>query len=438
VSSDAQAAPTPPSVRALGVLALIALVIGAANGVVFLGFEWVVKHGTDWIWNDLVDSDDVRWRVIPLAIVLSVAFGLVVRFAGEARWVPPHLDPLGAAEESEDAPAPTLRSLAAILAVGIASLLAGAALGPEAPLVAFAAGLGGWVAARAAPGPAGRLFVLASAGALLVAFFGSLVSLLIPLALLVQRTKRLPVPAVLAVVIAGLAAWGMLWLIHGNDQGFGAVPDATVHARDYVAAFVLGLVAVGIGLLLRHYVVRLAALTVRIDRGAAWWLAAAAFGGVLGVLYLIGGQTIQFSGGEGSAMLIARADEYGAWALAGIALLKLLATSWSLACGYRGGLVFPSVFAGVAASLCVAAFAPSVAGPGIMLGAIIGLLCEMTAPILGIVVLLALVPLKLVPLGLAGAIGAVAGRRVVDRLASRTQADLRETAQGPGARDPGV
>jgi H+/Cl- antiporter ClcA len=420
VSTDAPAALAPPTPRALGVMALIALVIGAANGLVFLGFEWAVKHGTDWIWNDLVGSDDVRWRVIPLAIVLSVAFSVVVRFAGEARWVQPHLDPLGAAQESEDAPAPTLQGLAAILAIGLASLLAGASLGPEAPLVAFAAGLGGWIAARAAPGPAGRLFVLASAGALLVAFFGSLFSLLIPLALIIQRTRRVPLPAVLVVVLAGLAAWGMLWLIHGNDQGFGGIPDATVHARDYAAAFVLGLAAVGIGLLLRHFVVRLAEWTVRFDRRAAWWLAAAVFGGVLGVLYLIGGETVQFSGGEGSTMLIARADEYSAWALAGIALMKLLATSWSLACGYRGGLVFPSVFAGVAVSLCVAAFAPSLGGPGIMLGAIIGLLCEMTAPILGIVVLLALVPVKLIPVGLAGAVGAIAGRRVVDRLGSRT------------------
>jgi H+/Cl- antiporter ClcA len=429
VSADAPAAPPArPTPRALITLALISLVIGAADGLVFLGFEWVVNHGSDWIWNDLVDSDDVRWRVIPLAIVLSVAFSLLLRAVGEPRWVTPHLDPLGAAEDSdEDTPAPKLQGLAVILAIGIASLLAGASLGPEAPLVAFSAGLGAWVASRAAPGPAGRLLVLASAGALLVAFFGSLVSLLIPLAILVQRTKRLPIAAIVSVVVAGLAAWGMLWLIRGNDHGFGSIPTATVHLRDYLAAFLLGLIAVGIGVLLRHVVVRLADVTVRIDRAGVWWLAAAAFGLVLGVLYLVGGQTVQFSGSEGSTMLIGRADEYGAWALAGLALVKLLVTGWSLAAGYRGGLVFPSVFAGVAASLCVAAFAPSLGGPGIMIGAIIGLLVEMTAPLLGIVVLLALVPLKLVPVGLAGAAGALIGRRVVDRIASRTSPDGRPT-----------
>ena len=32
----------------------------------------------------------------------------------------------------------------------------------------------------------------------------------------------------------------------------------------------------------------------------------------------------------------------------GIAAVQLLATGWSVTCGYRGGLVFPSVFMAVA------------------------------------------------------------------------------------------
>jgi H+/Cl- antiporter ClcA len=420
----AEASPAAPVVRptprALVMLAAISLVIGAADGLVFLGFEWVVNHGSDWIWNDIAGSDTSRWRVIPLAIVLSIAFSVVVRAVGEPRWLAPHLDPLGAAEGAgDDAPAPRLAGLGAILLIGASSLVAGASLGPEAPLVGFCAGLGGFVAARAAPGPTGRLLVLASVGALLVAFFGSLVSMLIPLAILFQRTRRLPIPALISVLVAGLAAWGMLWLVRGAPHGFGSVPSATVHLRDYAAAVLLGVLAVAMGSMLRRFVTGLARVTERVDQASAWWVAAAVFGAVVGVLYLVGGETVQFSGSQGSQLLIGRADEYSAAALAGIALVKLLVTSWSLAAGYRGGLVFPSVFAGVAVSLCVAAIDPSLGGPGIMVGAIVGLLVEMTAPLLGIVVLFALVPLKLVPLGLAGAAGALLGRRVVDRIASR-------------------
>jgi H+/Cl- antiporter ClcA len=409
---------SPGRSRAALLLAAIALALGVIDGLVFLGFEWVVKHGTDWLWNDVVDSDDVRWRVVPLALVLSIALSALMRGLGQPRWTAPHMDPLGPAEGSggEPPPAPALPILATILLAGAAGLVAGASLGPEAPLVGLATGLGAWAAARVDLGAVGRVLVLASAGALLVAFFGSLIPIAIPLVIVYQRTRRLQVAAVLAIVLAGLAAWGTLWLVHGDDHGYGSIPSAAVHARDYVSAVVLGVIAVAIGALLRWFVKRLAVVTERIDDRAPWWVAAAIFGLVLGALYLAGGQTVQFSGSEGSAMLLSGDVHYGTWALAGIAVVKLAATAWSLTAGYRGGLVFPSVFVGVAVSLLVAGALPDLAGPGVLLGSVAGLLVEMTAPMLGVVMLLALLPAKLLPLGIAGAVGAIAGRFAVERL----------------------
>jgi H+/Cl- antiporter ClcA len=399
-------------------LGSLALGVGVVDGLVFLGFEWVVKHGTDWLWNDVVDSDDVRWRVVPLALVLSIALSALMRGLGQPRWTAAHMDPLGPAEGSagEPPPPPGLDALATILLVGAAGLVAGASLGPEAPLVALATGLGAWAAARADLGAVGRVLVLASAGALLVAFFGSLIPIAIPLLIVYQRTRRLQAAAVAAIVLAGLAAWGTLWLVHGNDHGYGGIPSAAVHARDYAAAVVLGVLAVAIGALLRWFIKRLAVVTQRVDDRAPWWLAAAVFGLVLGALYLVGGPTVQFSGSEGSSMLLSGEVHYGTWALAGIAVVKLAATSWSLTAGYRGGLVFPSVFAGVAVSLLVAEALPDLAGPGVLLGSVAGLLVEMTAPMLGVVMLLALLPAKLLPLGIAGAAGAITGRFAITRL----------------------
>ena len=303
-----------------------------------------------------------------------------------------------------------------ILVIGAASLLAGASLGPEASLVALAMGLGGWVAARGKLGAAASLLVAASIGALLVAFFGSLIPLAIPLLIVYQRTRRLTAPAVLAIVVAGLAAWGTLWLIQGNDHGYGAIPSSAVKLRDYASAVLLGAIAVGVGALLRRLVRRLATVTEKIDERAPWWVAAAVFGTVLGVLYLIGGQSVQFSGSEGSKLLLSGELHYSTWALAGIALVKLLATSWSLAAGYRGGLVFPSVFAGIAVSLFVAAADPNLSGSGVLLGSVAGLLVEMSAPVPGLIMLLALLPAKLLPLGVAGGAGAIAARSLVTRL----------------------
>ncbi|MET0603095.1 MAG: chloride channel protein, partial [Baekduia sp.] len=322
----------------------------------------------------------------------------------------------GAAEE-RDAPTPSVGAVATILAVGAAGLLAGASLGPEAPLVAAATALGAWAATRAKadPGSDALVLVLASAGALLVAFFGSLIALAIPLLLLRQRTQQPALGALIAIVVAGVAAWLTVWLLQGNHHGYGTIPSAGVDAHDYAVAIVLGLVAVAIGALLRWCIARLTRVTARIHDTTPWWLAAAIFGAVLGVLYLIGGETVQFSGSKGSTMLLSGEVHYGTWALAGVALVKLAATGWSVTAGYRGGLVFPAVYAGVAVSLLTADALPGLAGPGVLLGCIAGLLVEMTAPVLGVVLLLALVPGKLLPLALAGAAGAIGARMLLAR-----------------------
>jgi H+/Cl- antiporter ClcA len=395
-------------------LSSLALAVGVVDGLLFLVFEWVVKHGTDWLFNDVVESDDVRWRVVPLALALSVALSALLRWLGQPRMTPPHVDPLGAAEEP-DAPPPGAGAVGTILAVGAAGLLAGASLGPEAPLLAAATGLGAWAAARADVSAGSGTLVLASAGALLVAFFGSLIALAIPLLILRQRAGRLAIGPVVAIVLAGLSAWLTVWLLQGNHHGYGTIPSEGVEAHDYAIAVLLGLVAVGIGTLLRWFVTRLNVVTEQIRDGTPWWLAATIFGVVLGALYLVGGQTVQFSGSEGSAMLLSGDVHYGTWALAGIALVKLAATSWSVAAGYRGGLVFPAVFAGVAVSLLTADALPGLAGPGVLLGCIAGLLVEMTAPMLGVVMLLALVPHELLPLALAGAAGAIVARMLLTR-----------------------
>ena len=78
--------------------------------------------------------------------------------------------------------------------------------------------------------------MLASIGALLVAFFGSLIALLIPALILWQRAKRLDVAPLCAIAVAGLAAWVTLWILEGGLQGYGDVPSDAVRARDYVAA----------------------------------------------------------------------------------------------------------------------------------------------------------------------------------------------------------
>jgi len=139
------------------------------------------------------------------------------------------------------------------------------------------------------------------------------------------------------------------------------------------------------------------------------------FGAVLGLLYLLGGESVQFSGSEGSVLLVQEHADDGALTLVGLVAVKLLATGWSVTSGYRGGLVFPVVFMGVAMSLVVGELAGGLAGPGAMIGAIGGILTAMTSPVIAAVMVLALLPYELVWVALAGAAGAMLGAKVLVR-----------------------
>ncbi|MEZ5121693.1 MAG: chloride channel protein [Solirubrobacterales bacterium] len=408
--------------RPLLVLAVV-IAIGAVDGLLFLGFEWVVNHGLDAIWNDLFATDEERWRVVPVALGLGLAFAVILRVLRQPRLVEPHTDPLAASEDQDpNAPLPreTLWTIAVIVLVGLASLLAGASLGPEAPLVGATSAIGAYVAARVVPGPEGRLLVLCSVGALLVAFFGSLVAIALPILVLLQRTRKLPITAVVAIVLCGGAAYGTLYAVQGEAPGFGSIPfEVGAEVRDYGTALLLGLVCVPVGVLLRRLVEVVWAAAKRLDAHVPWWVSAAVFGAALGAWYLIGGETIQFSGSEGSSLLLHRADEYAWPALLGIVLMKIVATAWSLGSGYRGGLVFPSVFCGVALGLTVGAIFGDQAGPGLLIGAVGGILAEMTAPLVAVIMLLALLPLKYAGLGVAAAVGVLIGRWISGRVGRR-------------------
>jgi H+/Cl- antiporter ClcA len=262
----------------------------------------------------------------------------------------------------------------------------------------------------------GQLFVLSSIGALLVSFFNSLLPVLIPPLLLRRQGKPLTLRSAVPPVLACLTAWAIVSLIRGETQGPDIVPvtsDGDLSAM--LAALVLGMLAVPIGVLLRRMIREMDRRTERWDRTWYWIAAAVIFGAVLGGLYWIGGESVQFSGKEGTHLLYEDRSDYGVAALLGLLLVKLLATAWSISAGYRGGVAFPSVYAGVALGLAVTTALPDVSGTGAMIGGIAGILAEMTSPGMALIMLLALMPLDLLPIGLVGAIGAVAARRALER-----------------------
>lgn len=393
------------------VVLLVVLVIGAIDAVVFKGFEYIVNNGTNWLWNDTVHSDTSRWRVLPLALVLGLVFSGLLVLLKQTRLVPPKVNSV---EEEGSVERPTIAGLGIVLVVGLASLLAGASLGPEASLVALCGGIGLWFAYAAKADKTAKLFELASVGALLVAFFGSIVPILLPL-LLLAKNKKLSVASALPVILACASAFGTLWLMDHNTAGYGTIPISNHYGVvDFPLAAILGLATAFLGWLLKQYILKTYDFVKRIDKTNPWALTGAVFGLIIGLLYLIGGQSVEFSGSQGSHMLTHHSPAYGLGMLVVILLAKLLVTGWSLGTGYRGGLVFPSVFSGVAIAL-IAENISGVVNPGVMIGSIAGVFSAMLGPIPALIFIIALLPVKLIGVAIVGIIFAAIGNKVIAR-----------------------
>jgi H+/Cl- antiporter ClcA len=413
---------------------LIVAGIGVVNAVLMRAFELAVNNGTNWLWNDLLGTDATRWKVVPLAIALSVGLTALVRWLGERRLVPPETDLMRDMRVGQS----NLRSIGIILLIGLGSLLAGASLGPEAALMAASAAIGAWIAARRGLDDDHSLLVLASVGALLVAFLGSIVMVAVPLILLFKQRRFYPRP-VIAVLVAGLVSGGLIQLIDRAHPGFGTVPLLPhLQPRDYGVALLAGFATTAVALGLQWGIRGLAAVGRTVNRRGAWPLTAGLFGLILGLLYLWGGQTIQFSGSGGSHMLVANRAAYGVAGMAGLVLTKLLATAWSKATGYRGGLVFPSIYMGVALGLFLGRLGGGEwGGAGAVVGGIAGMLSAMTAsPFIAAVFMLAILPGKMVLVALVAIGGSTVGSMLLRPLAPQTTAEPKAAPTTTPAAEP--
>jgi H+/Cl- antiporter ClcA len=288
--------------------------------------------------------------------------------------------------------------------------------------MALSVAVGAWLAKRARAGTAASALVFASVGALLVAFVGSLIPLVLP-PLLLRRQGQATLRHVSLAIVAGLTAYLTLFAVQaGSTDGYGTIPATNDLAlRDVLTSVVLGFVAVFVARGFNRCLHGLMPVTRRLDARLPWLVSAALFGAVLGVIYLAGGESIEFSGSAGTATLLERAATYSAFGLVGLALAKLVATAWSMSIGYRGGVVFPSIFTAVATGLFVSRVASSLAGPGVVVGVVAGILTALTGAGFALVFMLSVLPVALAILAVAGAAGAVLSDRAITKVTAKRQ-----------------
>jgi H+/Cl- antiporter ClcA len=323
-------------------------VLGVVVGLGFEAFETLMHHARDILWHDLIGDDPAAWATIALATAGGLVLGLALRF------LPGHGGdhPADGHALIPDVEGRVLLAVSTLV-VGFISLVAGASLGPEAAIIPSAAGIS-LVAARwfRLPGGLPRLMPGVGVSALLAAMFGSPLAGAVPL-LEMTAGAALPVPLVMVILpslTASATAVITLQLLDAEPSGFLPLGYEGFAPGHVLWALALGVVAGAVGLAVARLVPLLRTVTRRIDQRSV--VLTATLGGLgLGVLYVIGGPEVRFAGIPEILILVAESPDAGV-ALFAVAV-KLLATAWCLAAGYRGGKIFPIAFLGAAAGLVV-------------------------------------------------------------------------------------
>lgn len=327
------------------VLLLVATALTAALvALTYHYFESATHLAIDTVWNTWFKTGSQRLVLVPVCIVLTMLY-----FAAQ-HW----LDRKAEQQQSEglgQAPEATIINYLKILGIGFLSLLAGASLGPEAILVPASLVVGSYIGTKLFPKQQSLINLLGALGfvALFAAFFNSVVAGVLGLFLIGKQTKaKLTVPLAALSILASIITVAVLQLVEGS--AYMSVPT-TVDAPDLISALaIIALVAAGFAithsLKIAH---RVFAADFDFLTKGPWWNRGLLAGAGLSAFYLFGGPLVEFTGNQSIAPLLLQSSALGLFGLLWVLVIKILAIAWSKALGYRGGLVFPSIFVASAA-----------------------------------------------------------------------------------------
>ncbi|MGA7417603.1 MAG: chloride channel protein [Acidimicrobiales bacterium] len=366
-SADRSSPPDPGSLlrsRDYRVLLALAALIGVLVSLASWGYLELIHYLQQWLYKDLPSGLDLSpvptWWPLPVLAVASVpiAFALA-RMPGSGGHKP--------AEGLKAGPPTQPNQLPGVVLASLASIGFGMVLGPEAPLIAIAGGLGILAvrsARKDAPDQVLALIAGAASFAAMSSLFGSpIVGAVIIIEAAGLGGATLPVillPGLLAAGIGSLVFIGMGSLTGLSSSAYAIAPlSLPKYHAPTLSAFgwtivLAAIVAVGIFAIARiglvvnaatsrrpFVVVPLAALTVGV--------LAIAFGHFSGKPE----DLVLFSGQDTMGAVVNQAASFSQTAFALFLIFKGLAYGVSLGSA-RGGPTFPAMFLGIVAGLLCA------------------------------------------------------------------------------------
>jgi H+/Cl- antiporter ClcA len=325
---------------------LVTALVGVGAALTYFYFESAVHHSINYIWNDLFNTEAYRILVVPVCMVITVAYFGVQHL----------LDPKSEQHESHglgSVPKPAISNYLKVLGIGFLSLVAGASMGPEAILVPACIIVGSYIGSKLEKDGTNSIKIYGMAGfiGLFAAFFNSFFAGLLSL-LLIKKELKLDIN-IRTIVFASVAAASTVLTLDILDSSPFVPNPAYSWKLNPATLLALALLFFG-GYLVAHALSAAHNNSERITKLALkreWWIRGVAAGAGLSLLYLLGGSLTQFTGNEAIMPMLQKSAELGFLGLLWLLIVKILAIGWSKAAGYRGGLIFPTVFA---ASILVA------------------------------------------------------------------------------------
>lgn len=345
--------PSPRTSRRDDVAQLVlAAVVGAVAAVALVVFEGIVHQVEHVLWHWLPDRLDVAdvsgWWTVAVLSVAGLAVGVVVQYA------PGHAGHDPAASGLLDEPMP-LVVLPGLLLAAVVALGAGVSLGPEAPLLGASSAILAMMAARRGVAPQGAV-ALGMAG-LLGAMFGAPVGAAFAFVEMVPAAGRELYDRLVPLFVASTSGAATLVLIAGRPRLAAPFPDMRhLIAGDLVSAALIGALGAGVGLVIGWLIRTLHPVLLRVPTVLRITLGGAA----LGVVAVVAGERVLFSGQREIGPLIAQAGDMGVGDLTLATVGKLASLVIAVCVGFRGGRIFPAVFVGMSLGALVHELAPQV------------------------------------------------------------------------------
>jgi H+/Cl- antiporter ClcA len=342
----------------LRLMVMVAL-LGIVSAMITFSFIALVHQGTYLIWEQTaqVVGIDVRLFTLLVCTIGGLVVGLLVRIFGDHSGIFAEVMLEFGKTGRFD-----YRNAPGIVVTAFVSLISGASLGPEAPLADACGGIGTWPSDRLKlDEQETRTMGYSGVSGMLAAFItnpfgGALLGL--ESAQGGSSGKQGYFWVLFPSLLASAVSTVVFVLLSGTffDTLY-QFPDYAPRVMHMFYAVPLGILGGMVGVLFVYFLRHLQRLFQPMKRHLVLRGLVGGLGmGIIGALWPL----TLFSGEAGTNDLIAHAAEIGVVMLIVLGFMKLFATTLLLATGWKGGYIFPIMFASVALGLAVDQMFPGI------------------------------------------------------------------------------